>query len=97
MRKVLKANMFRMKIENFSDGQLFVYFQQFVYFSQISHLEAFSTKTAHNKDVCNDNLEFFEVVSCLFTFSSLFTFLKKATQRLLTQKLLKAKMLVMKI
>ena len=57
MRKVLKANMFRMKIENFADGQLFVYFQQFVYFSQISHLEALSTKTApapaHNTNFAN--------------------------------------------
>ena len=58
MRKVLKANMFRMKIENFSDGQLFVYFQQFVYFSQISHLEDSKTKTAQSKDVSNENLEF---------------------------------------
>ena len=40
MPQVLKAKMFRMKIWNFWDGQLFVYFQLYVYFSTFSFLSA---------------------------------------------------------
>ena len=49
--------MFGMKILNFIDGQLFVYFQLFAYFFQICHLEASNTKTAQNKDVWIECLE----------------------------------------
>ena len=58
MPEVLKAKMFGMKINNFWDGQLFVYFQLFVYISQKSHLEASDTETAQSKDVDNENLDF---------------------------------------
>ena len=76
MPKVLKAKMFGMNIWNFGDGQLFVNFQLFVYFSQMSHLGASKAETAQSKDVQNENLEF-EMISCLFTFSCLFTISNK--------------------
>ena len=56
MPNFLKAKMFRMKIWNYGDGQLFVYSQLFVYFSQISHLEASDTETPQSKDVWNENV-----------------------------------------
>ena len=67
--------MFGMKILNFIDGQLFVYFQLFAYFFQISHLEASNTKTAQSKDVWIECLES-NYISCgrsLREFPLLFT------------------------
>ena len=70
MPKVLKAKMFGMNIWNFGDGQLFVYS------SQMSQWGASKAETAQSKDVQNENLEF-EMISCLFTFSCLFTISNK--------------------
>ena len=50
--------MFGMKIKNFLDCQLVVYFQLIVYFSQISYLKSSDTETAQSKDVWNKNFEF---------------------------------------
>ena len=55
--KLFKAKMLRMKILNFSLGQLFVHFQLFIYFPEICNLEALSTETAQTKDVWNRYFE----------------------------------------
>jgi len=55
--KLFKAKMLRMKILNFSLGQLFVHFQLFIYFPEISHLEALSTETTQTKDFWNRYFE----------------------------------------
>ena len=65
--------MFGMKIQNYLDGQLFIYFQLFVYFSQISCLEDSDTETAQSKDVWNEKLEFLRwSVVCLLSAVCLF-------------------------
>ena len=55
--------MLGMKILNFRDGQLFVYFQLFIFLSQINHLEASNTETAQSKGFWNECLESNNILS----------------------------------
>ena len=56
--KKLKANMFRIEIQNFLDEQLLVYFQLIDYFSQQAPQGISNTKKAQSKDVGNEKSEF---------------------------------------
>ena len=64
---------------------------------QMRHLEAFNAKSAQSKDVQNENLDFLRRSAVCLLLAVCSLFIKKPLKRLLTLKLLKAKMFGIKI
>ena len=63
----------------------------------MSRLDAHNAKSAQSKDVKNENLEFLTWSAVCLPSAVCLLFYKKATERFLTLKLLKANMFGMKI